>query len=176
MERQASPVVVRPRVRHSARQLRVGARVAPHKGPSAKHPRRLIPCPEGSRRARWESYVPVRAPEDAMRRRLPALLSALLLPCVIASPVRAQEVVQLPEDGVVVRSLSGMPARVCAPGARWLRIGFAELALRGDCVAFAVDFRDPGSRYRLSDYQAGTRTLDETAVTVAGAGDICSNT
>jgi len=144
-----------------------------------------------------------------MRRRLPALLSALLLPCVIASPVRAQEVVQLPEDGVVVRSLSGMPARVCAPGARWLRIGFAELALRGDdrlvltgsagdsltlagsrwagrrfharalrgdCVAFAADFRDPGSRYRLSGYQAGTRTLDETPVTVAGAGDICSNT
>lgn len=138
------------------------------------------------------------------------LLRLLPLALLGASAASAQQTLQLPEDGVVVRALpaNAAPARVCAAGARWLRVGFADLALQGDdrlvltgsagdrlvlagphwngrrfharalrgnCVVFDAQFRNRASHYRLSDYQAGARTLDATAVTVAGAGDICSN-
>ena len=145
----------------------------------------------------------------ARRPFRPLLLPLLLLAAAAAS---AQQTLQLPEDGVAVRTLPAAdtaPERVCAAGARWLRVGFAELVLRGDdrlvltgdagdrlvlagphwngrrfharalrgnCVAFDARFRDPGSRFRLSDVQSGARTLDETPVTVAGAGDVCSKT
>lgn len=143
-----------------------------------------------------------------MVRQLRLLLPLVLL---VAAAAPAQQTLQLPEDGVVVHALrtEAKPERVCLAGARWLRVGFAELALQGDdrlvltgnagdrlvlsgphwngrrfhvralrgsCIAFDARFRDPASHYRLSGYQAGAQTLDGTAVTVTGAGDICSNT
>jgi len=66
-------------------------------------------------------------------RRLPRFVPALLLLALPAG--RAEDVLQLPEDGVVVHALpaDAAPGRVCAAvGARWLRVGFAELVLRGD--------------------------------------------
>ncbi|NUS38432.1 MAG: alkaline phosphatase [Lysobacter sp.] len=141
---------------------------------------------------------------------IPRLLCLFPFLLLAAAPTRAQQTLQLPEDGVVVRALpaDAAPARVCAPGARWLRLGFAELTLRGEdrlvlasdggdrlalagpqwegrrfyvralrgaCVSLAADFHDAASRYRLSGYQAGAQPLQATTVTVAGAGDLCSD-
>jgi hypothetical protein len=145
-----------------------------------------------------------------VRRLLRQLLPSLLL-LATASTAHAQQTLQLPEDGATVHPLSrdASPGSVCATGARWLRVGFADLvlqdddrlvltgnggdrlvlagphwngrrfhsrALRGDCVAFDAQFRNPASHYRLFDVQSGAGTLDDTPVTLAGAGDICSNT
>ena len=68
-----------------------------------------------------------------MRRLTPRLLATFLL-CTAPPVLPAQTTLQLPEDGVRVRALpaGAAPARLCVPGARWIRVGFADLVLRGD--------------------------------------------
>jgi hypothetical protein len=156
----------------------------------------------------------VRRPEGLlMVRRLlgPLFLTLPLLLSGMAPAAPAQQTLQLPEDGVTVHPLArgAAPGSVCVTGARWLRVGFAELvlqagdrlvltgsagdrlvlagpqwngrrfharALRGDCVAFDARFDHPASHYRLSDVHSGAATLEDTSVTVTGAGDVCSDT
>lgn len=69
--------------------------------------------------------------------RYAAAIAAACLCCVSATA--AQRVVQLAEDGVSTRQLPTAAAqplaapleRVCEPDAKWLRLGFKELSLKG---------------------------------------------
>jgi hypothetical protein len=144
------------------------------------------------------------------RRFRPAarwLLLAVLLP---GFQVLAQQYTpQVTEDSAVSHALApGAPTRVCEPGARWIRLGFASLvlapgdsltltsaggdrlrfgdsrwngrsfharALRGDCIDLTPAFASPDSRYQVDGYDAGTLALEDSRITTAGAGDICTS-
>ncbi|KGQ18095.1 Alkaline phosphatase [Lysobacter dokdonensis DS-58] len=61
-------------------------------------------------------------------------------------------------------------------GDKWEGRSFYTRALRGSCVTITPTFANPGSRYALSGYQAGTVSLASTESLVTAAGDICSAT
>lgn len=120
-------------------------------------------------------------------------------------PVVTAEREQLAEAGTTSAAVKQEPGRVCAePGARWLRVRFAELTLYGSdkivlagrhtltgknwpgkafhtrafpgrCVTVTPRLADPRSRYTIDAYQSGTQPLTEATVTVAAAGDICGS-
>ena len=84
---------------------------------------------------------------------------------LIASPAppAQQRPLQFAEDGVVVAELSASnPGRVCANGARWLRIGFQDLRLEhGD----ALELRSSGGdRVRLAGAQWNGRRFHTRAL------------
>jgi hypothetical protein len=58
---------------------------------------------------------------------------------------------------------------------RWNSRSFHARALRGDCVDLQPAFNSSGSHYAIDGYDAGTRPLQNSRVTVAGAGDICDD-
>jgi len=141
---------------------------------------------------------------------IPAAARWLLLAAVLSgSPALAQQrTLQLTEDSAVTRVLDpGSPARVCEPGARWIRLGFSSLALapgdsltltssegdqlrfadgrwngrsfharalRGECVDIEASLAGNDSEYAIDGYDAGSLALEDSRITTAGAGDICT--
>jgi hypothetical protein len=59
---------------------------------------------------------------------------------------------------------------------RWNTRSFHARALRGDCITLQPTFVDASSHYALDGYDAGTLSLQDSRVTVAGAGDLCDDT
>ncbi|MGH8791953.1 MAG: metallophosphoesterase family protein [Stackebrandtia sp.] len=57
----------------------------------------------------------------------------------------------------------------------WNGQGYYTRAFEGDCVSVAPQLSDPDSGYSVDAYQAGSRSLTQETVTVAGAGDICGD-
>ncbi len=74
-------------------------------------------------------------------------------------------------DSLVVQGDRG--TRYTFEGAHWNGRSFSARALEGECVDVTPYFRDPASRYAIGSYQYGTKSLQETPVVVAGAGDLC---
>jgi hypothetical protein len=77
-------------------------------------------------------------------------------------------------DTLLVTSSDGDSYRI--GGRRGERGAFELRALRGACITIHPDFSDPGSRYALNGYEFGMLPLAQSAVVVAGSGDICDVT
>jgi acid phosphatase type 7 len=58
---------------------------------------------------------------------------------------------------------------------RWNTRSFHARALRGNCVDLQPAFSSSGSHYAIDGYDAGSLPLQDSRVTVAGAGDICDD-
>jgi PKD repeat protein len=141
-------------------------------------------------------------------------LSLAILVALAPSAFARQPVVQLAEDTAQTRTLPAPTAlsapltQVCEANAKWIRLGFDELALgsydsltltsnggdsytfegnhwqgrrfstralRGSCVTIQPHFGSLDSKFRVGNYQFGTRALALSPVVVAGAGDICDS-
>ncbi|MEJ2858277.1 MULTISPECIES: metallophosphoesterase [unclassified Saccharothrix] len=57
--------------------------------------------------------------------------------------------------------------------AHWPGKAFHTRAFEGDCVRVAPNLTDPGSRFAVDSYQAGTQSLALATSTVAAVGDVC---
>jgi hypothetical protein len=77
-------------------------------------------------------------------------------------------------DSLLLTSSGG--DRLLLEGSRWNDRRFTTRALRGSCVDIRPAFGSPQSRYRVQAYQFSTQALEDVAVVVAGAGDICDPT
>ena len=83
------------------------------------------------------------------------------------------QLVLAPGDSLTLVSSQG--DRYTFADARWNTRRFHARALRGDCVTLQPSFAG-SSQYALDGYDAGTLPLQDSRVTVAGAGDICDST
>lgn len=158
---------------------------------------------------------------NVMNRRIAQIVVASLLAAgvVASSPGGTRTpsaTVRTAEDPMVYRAVLASAnadadadvrsARLCAPGAAWMRLEFARLrldgddtltvssdrgdryvfgngyrserrfelrSLRGGCVDIEPRFSRPDSAYRIEAYRYASFELTESAVVVAGAGDVC---
>jgi 3',5'-cyclic AMP phosphodiesterase CpdA len=78
-----------------------------------------------------------------------------------------------PGDSLTLVSSQG--DRYTFADARWNTRRFHARALRGDCVTLQPNFSG-SSQYEIDGYDAGTLPLQDSRVTVAGAGDLCDST
>ena len=119
--------------------------------------------------------------DDVVTKRVPTTRSALL-----ASPgnrvceagakwvrVGFKELVLQGYDSLKITSSGG--DRYIFQGDHWNDRAFHSRAFRGECVVIEPYFGHPDSRYAVDSYDFGTKDLNLTTVTVAGAGDICDS-
>uniref|UniRef100_UPI0031CDD982 metallophosphoesterase n=1 Tax=Saccharothrix mutabilis TaxID=33921 RepID=UPI0031CDD982 len=59
--------------------------------------------------------------------------------------------------------------------ANWPGKAFHTRAFEGDCVRVSPNLTDPGSRFAVDSYQAGTQSLAMATATVAAVGDVCGS-
>ncbi|XVV01199.1 metallophosphoesterase [Actinosynnema sp. CA-248983] len=59
--------------------------------------------------------------------------------------------------------------------ANWPGKAFHTRAFEGDCVRVSTNLADPGSRFAVDSYQAGTQPLAMATATVAAVGDVCGS-
>jgi len=77
-----------------------------------------------------------------------------------------------PGDSLTLTSSEGDEERF--DDVRWNTRSFHARALRGECVDIAPAFASADSAYAIDGYDAGTRALDDSPITIAGAGDLCT--
>lgn len=83
------------------------------------------------------------------------------------------QLVLAPGDSLTLVSSQG--DRYTFADARWNTRRFHARALRGECITLQPSFNG-SSQYALDGYDAGTLPLEDSRVTVAGAGDLCDST
>jgi acid phosphatase type 7 len=76
-----------------------------------------------------------------------------------------------PGDSLVLSSSGGDQLRF--GDSRWNGRSFHARALRGECVDIAAAFSGD-SHYQVDGYDAGSADLQDSPITTAGAGDICT--
>ena len=77
-----------------------------------------------------------------------------------------------PGDSLTLTSSDGDQQRF--DDGRWNTRSFHARALRGDCVDIAATFAGSDSSYAIDGYDAGSLALEDSRITTAGAGDICT--
>ena len=131
----------------------------------------FAPAPESLAQQRTPQLV-----EDSARRHAfdpPVAPTQVCEPGATWLRLGFAQLVLAPGDALTLVSSQG--DRTTFADGRWNARRFHARALRGDCVTLQPSF-DGNSGYALDGYDAGTLPLQDSRVTVAGAGDICDST